>query len=95
MPHTTGTPNLSTPDAQTPTNQETSVSIHPPPSAAVITQTQSDHPEAPGFDALLAASSDAPEDDLFDETLMSQTPVIQSSSSQPIIPAATQLSPSS
>ena len=89
MPDTT--PNLSTPDTQTPSNQMPIASTHPP-SAAVITQTQSGHPEVPGFNALLAAS-DVPEDDLFDETLMAQTPIIHSPS-QPIIPAATQDSPS-
>ena len=89
MPNTT--PNLSTPDAQIPSNQTPIASTHPP-SAAVIAQTQSDHPEAPGFNVFLAAS-DLPEDDLFDETLMAQTPIIHSPS-QPIIPAATQHSPS-
>ena len=89
MPNTT--PNLSTPGTQTPTNQTPTASTHPP-SAVVVTQTQSDHPEAPGFDALLAASH-APEDDLFDETLMAQMPIIHSPT-QPIIPAATQDSPS-
>ena len=88
MPDTT--PNLSTPDAQSPSNQ-TPIDSTYPPSAAVITQTQSDHPEAPSFNSLLAAS-DQPEDDLFDETLMAQMPIIHSPS-QPIMPAATQHSP--
>jgi len=84
------TPNLFTPDQQTPsTTPHNTASV--PPTAAVVSQTQADIPSTPGFDALVSVSQQA-YDDIFDETLASQTPVIPSPT-QPIIPAATQTSP--
>ena len=84
------TPNLSTPDAQTPSNQTPNASTHPP-SAVAVTQTQSEYDNSMGADVLLAASQ-MMHDEVFDETLLAQTPIIQSPT-QPIIAAVTQPSP--
>ena len=84
------TPNLFTPEPQHTSVQAHNASTYPA-SAAVITQTQSDSPPAPGNEALLSASEIA-HLDVHNDTLAVQTPVINSPS-QPLIQAPTQLSP--
>ena len=88
MPDTT--PNLSTPDAQTPSNQMPNTSIHPS-SAVAVTQLQSEYDNSMGAKVLLAPSQRMHEE-IYDETLLVQTPNIQSPT-QPIIAATTQASP--
>ena len=85
MPDTT--PNLSTPDAQTPSFQTPNASTHPS-SAVAVTQTQSEYDYSMGAEVLLAASQRMHEE-VYDETLLVQTPNIQSPT-QPIIAATTQ-----
>ena len=79
------TPNLSAPNALPPSNQ-----MHTP-SAVALTQIQSDHETSIGIDLLLAASEMA-HDEVYDETLLTQTPIVESPF-QPIIAAVTQSSP--
>ena len=83
-------PNLFMPDQQTPSSAPHNASTHPP-SALVVSQTQVDTMPLSGFEALLSVTQQAYED-IFDETLASQTPTIPLPT-QPIIPVATQHSP--
>ena len=62
-----------------------------PPSAVAVTQTQSEHDNSIGIDVLLTASK-MTHDKVYDETLLAQTPIVESPT-QPIIAAATQSSP--
>ena len=84
------TPYLFTPDQQSPSFAPHNASTHPP-SAAVVSQIQDNTPSLTGFEALLSVTQQA-YDDIFDETLAFQTPVIPLPT-QPIVPAATQHSP--
>ena len=68
------TPNLSTRNARTPSNQRPNASTHPP-SAVAVTQTQSEHDNSIGIDILLAAS-EMTHDEVYDETLLAQTPLL-------------------
>ena len=84
------TPNFFTPDAQTPSDQTPNTSTHPS-SVVAVTQTQLEYDNSMGADVLLAASQKM-HDEVYNETLLAQTPNIQSPT-QPIIAAATQPSP--
>ena len=63
-----------------------------PPSAVAVMQLQSDANDVPDINVLLAAIDEV-RDDVFDDVLASQTPIMQSPT-QPIIAATTQFSPS-
>ena len=56
-----------------------------------MTQTQSEHDNSIDIDVLLAAG-EMIHDEVYDETLLAQTPIVESPT-QPIIAAATQSSP--
>ena len=84
------TPNLSTSNAQTPSDQMPNTSTQPS-SAVAVTQMQSDYDNSMSADVLLAASQ-MMHDEVYDETLLAQTPNIESPT-QPIIAAATKPSP--
>ena len=66
-------PNLTTPDAQTPINVTPIASTHPP-SALAVTQPKSEAENTPCINVLLAAIEEA-HNDLFDDVLVSQTPI--------------------
>ena len=66
--------------------------LYTPPNAVAVTQSQSEVEDVPGINVLLSAIDEV-HDDVFDETLLAQKPIIESPS-QPILAAATQSSPS-